>query len=291
MLPDRIIDCHVHLFPDRLFEAIWSYFRRAYGRPVLHELHYRDCIDYLRERQVEHIVYSNYAHKKGVAGPLNRWNMRILDEFPDLYCFAAYHPDDDDALEMAAELIQHPRVLGFKLQLLVQRFYPQDERLFPLYEMVIEQNKRLLFHAGTGPVGNPFVGITHFRKLLERYPGLPVTVAHMGGLEYASFMELLDRYPDLYLDTTWAFLPQSNFMFDQAPETLERHRERIVYGSDFPNLIFPREDEIECLLGLGLSEDFYRRLFRENGLALLGLSDPSPGEIPRTCAGQHNCST
>lgn len=281
MLPGTIIDFHVHLFPDKLFEAIWSYFERSYGSRVLHELHYRACIDYLRERHVEHIVYSNYAHKKGVAGFLNEWNIHTLDAFPDLTCFAAYHPDDDDALKMASDLLQHPRILGFKLQLLVQRFYPQDERLFPLYEMVIERNKRLLFHAGTGPVGNPFVGISHFRRLLERYPELPVTVAHMGGLEYGPFLELLNHYPNVYLDTTWAFLPRSGFMFDQKPELLEAQKNRIVYGSDFPNLIYPREDEIECLLGLGLSKDFYRNLFRRNGLRLLGMTEPTPGGAVR----------
>ncbi len=39
-----------------------------------------------------------------------------------IYCFAAYHPDDDHALEMAERLLENPKILGFKLQLLVQKF-------------------------------------------------------------------------------------------------------------------------------------------------------------------------
>jgi len=269
-LPEKIIDFHVHLFPDKLFNAIWKYFSTAYGRNVIHELHYKECIDYLHEKNVEYIVYSNYAHKKEVAKGLNKWNLKVLEEYPELYCFAAYHPDDDDALDMARALLDHPRILGFKLQLLVQGFYPHDERLFPLYEMVIEKGKRLLLHVGNGPIGNRFVGIDNFIKLLERYPNLPANVAHMGGLEYGEFIRLLDHFPNICLDTTWAFLPQSGFMFDQKKEVLETHKGRIIYGSDFPNLIYPREEEIDCLLDLNLSHDFYKKVFRENGVALLG---------------------
>ncbi len=126
-----IVDFHVHLFPGRLFEAIWKQFVADYGWSVLHRLYWRKSVAYLRERGVGPIVYSNYAHRPGVAKGLNDWNLAVLAEFTDLYCFAAFHPDDADGLAMAASLLDHPRILGFKLQLLVQRFTPHDERLFP----------------------------------------------------------------------------------------------------------------------------------------------------------------
>lgn len=252
-----------------MFDAIWSYFSKGYGWDVLHRMYYRECVAYLQERGVSHIVYSNYAHKKGVARALNRWNLEILDEIPELYCFAAYHPDDEDALAMARDVLQHPRVLGFKLQLLVQRFYPHDERLFPMYELVMERGKRLLLHTGTGPVGNEFVGAAHFGALMERYPALPANVAHMGALEYAAFMEFLDKYPGLYMDTSFSFLPGLGRYFDLGADSLLSHSTKILYGSDFPNVILPRENEIDTLLAMNLPQDFYDRVFYRNGLALL----------------------
>jgi predicted TIM-barrel fold metal-dependent hydrolase len=135
--------------------------------------------------------------------------------------------------------------------------------------MVMERGKRILFHVGNGPVGNRYVGIKNFRKLLERYPDLPANVAHMGALEYGEFIGLLDHHPNIYFDTTWAFLPKLGLMFDQKAEVLEDHQDRIVYGSDFPNLIYPREEEIACLKGFDLSGDFYQKVFRDNGLQLL----------------------
>lgn len=269
-LPEPIIDFHVHLFPDRFFDAIWRYFADHYGWDIRHKLYYRECVEYLRDRGVGPIAYSNYAHRKGAARILNDWNLRVVEEIPDLYCFAAYHPDDgEDALSMAQELLDHPKILGFKLQLLVQHFYPHDERLFPLYERMLEKKKRVLFHVGTGPVGNPWVGVTQFRKLLEVFPDLRCNVAHMGGPEFRDFMALLDDHPGLCLDTSFAFIPDFPFKFDLGESYLERHRDRILYGSDFPNLLFPREDEIDHLLSFNLSREFYDRVFLKNGLALI----------------------
>jgi predicted TIM-barrel fold metal-dependent hydrolase len=268
-IPPTIIDFHVHLFPDRFFDAIWRYFSKDYGWDVLHRLYWRQCVGYLRENNVGPIVFSNYAHKRGVAAVLNTWNREILEQDPDLYCFAAYHPDDEDGPKMAGEILSHPRVLGIKLQLLVQRFYPHDERLFPLYDLVMERGKRVLLHVGNGPAGNEFVGLANFEKLMRRYPELSVNVAHMGGFEFKEFFGLLPDYPNLIFDTAFAFLKGLGHVCNVPAESLERYGDRIVYGSDFPNIIFPREEEIEYLQGLNLSEGFYRKVFYENGRRLI----------------------
>ena len=268
-LPDKIIDFHVHLFPDKLFDAIWTFFKKDYGMDVIHRFYSFQCIEYLRNHRVGPIVYSNYAHKKGVAPLLNAWNRELLDRTDDVYCFAAFHPDDEDAIEKARDIISHPKVLGFKLQLLVQRFYPDDDRLSGLYEMVMEKNKRILFHVGTGPVGNKYVGIDNFRKLLRRYPGLPANIAHMGALEFTEFFDLLEVHEHLFFDTAFCFLPKAAQMYNLGGDLLEQYKDRIVYGSDFPNIIFPREEEIDCLMRMDLSKEFYEQVFYTNGRHLI----------------------
>ncbi len=263
----KIIDFHVHLFPDRMFDAIWKAFLKDYGWDVIYHYYYQECIAYLKEQGVEKIVYSNYAHRAGIAKQLNEWNEAVLNEHEDVYCFGAFHPDDEIAI--AEKFIQHPKALGFKLQLLVQRFFPYDERLFPLYELVMRYNKRLLMHAGTGPVGNEFVGVASFKKLLARYPDVPVTVAHMGAYEYDAFLQLLDDHPNLMLDTAYAFFTNYEGSFNKNPEILEQYQDRILYGSDFPNIILPRELEIQALMNYGVSEVALEKIFYQNGNALI----------------------
>lgn len=268
-LPRTLVDFHVHLFPDKGFDAIWKAFETVYQVPVLHHLYHGECVDYLRERGVGPVVYSNYAHKKGVARPMNEWNLRLLDSTEDLYCFAAFHPEDEDALEYAGEILDHPKVLGVKLHFLIQPFYPHDRRFYPLYERVMDKGKRLLMHIGNGPIGNEYTGITYFKNVLADFPGLPANIPHMGGYEYLEFMELLDAHENLYLDTSYSFWPQFPQSFDLGNAFLEAHKDRILYGSDFPNIILPREDEIEGLLSRNLSQEFYDRVFYENGRRLI----------------------
>ncbi len=268
-LPNNIIDFHVHLFPDKLFDAIWKYFSEVYQWDVIYQYYYRECVDYLNKKGVSHVVYSNYAHRKDIAGELNQWNKKILDEIPNLYCFAAFHPEDENAMTIAEDVISHAGILGFKLQFLVQHFYPHDERLFPLYELVLEKKKRILFHVGTGPVGNDYVGYDNFIKVMRRYPDLHANVAHMGGYEYQQFMDLVEEFDNLYLDTSFTFFKSEQSGFDVALEQMEKNQDKIVYGSDFPNLILPREEEPETLLGLGFSEEFYQKLFFDNGMKLI----------------------
>jgi predicted TIM-barrel fold metal-dependent hydrolase len=54
-----------------------------------------------------------------------------------------------------------------------------------------------------------------------------------------------------------------------VPDYLEKYKSRILYGSDYPNLITPREDEIENLLKMDLSQEFYDKIFYYNGIALI----------------------
>lgn len=270
-LPACITDFHVHLFPDRMSDAIWDFFVKEYRLKILYRFYYRECIRYLRTQGIQKIVYSNYAHREGVAEGLNEWNAQVLDYDPDLYCFAAFHPGDAGALRDAEKILKHPRVLGVKLHLHVQRLYPHDQRLFPLYELIIDRKKRILFHTGNGPLGNEFVGLSHFQKLIARYPDLPANIAHMGQFEYQGFMDLLYDHPALYLDTAFSFFKeqQGEGGFNLGPEALEDHKDRILYGSDFPNLILPRESELETLLAYNLSPEFYDRVFFQNAEELI----------------------
>ena len=268
-IPEKIIDFHVHLFPDKLFDAIWDSFAKNYNWNIIHRYYYKECIARLRQSGVGTIVYSNYAHRAGIAEGLNRWNIKILEEYEGLYCFAAYHPDDDNSLEMAQRLLENPKILGFKLHFLVQNFYPFDARLFPLYEMVIRKNKHILFHTGTGPVGNKYVGLEHFTKVVDKFPELPATVAHLGAYEYAGFLGLLDRCPRLYLDTAFCFMSPPYAGYNLGHDHLEKYKSRILYGSDYPNLIMPREEEIENLLKMNLSQEFYDIVFYNNGIDLI----------------------
>ena len=118
-------------------------------------------------------------------------------------------------------------------------------------------------------MGNQYVGLKHFMKVVEKFPELPATIAHMGAHEYAGFFELLETCPRLYLDTAFCFMSPPYTGYNLGPDYLEKYKSRILYGSDYPNLIMPWEDEIHNLLKMDLSQEFYDKIFYDNGNALI----------------------
>jgi len=155
-------------------------------------------------------------------------------------------------------------------QLLVQNFYPNDERMHDIYKLVVDRGKWITFHAGTGPYHNQYVGYKNFKKFIEKYPNVNVIVAHLGFFETHKFFNLLDKYNNLYLDTAMVYLPKTfskkwkeNIEFPTEEELLS-HEDRILFGSDFPVISYDYSCSIEGLLNLNLSKSFYQKIFYEN---------------------------
>src|SRR5688572_23705688 len=72
-----VVDAHVHVFPERLFEALWAWFER-YGWPVRYKLRAEQVIEFQLSRGVAHVVLLHYAHKAGMARALNAFVAGLL---------------------------------------------------------------------------------------------------------------------------------------------------------------------------------------------------------------------
>ena len=114
--------------------------------------------------------------------------------------------------------------------------------------------------------------------MLRRHPHLTAVVAHLGSPEYREFLDLAERYPRVHLDTTMAF---TEFFEEVAPfprtllPRLAAFRDRIVLGSDFPNIPYPYAHQLEVLERLRdreplLDDDWLRAVCWTNGLRLIG---------------------
>lgn len=278
----RIIDMHTHFFPERLFESIWKWFGQRFWHISYPETPAR-LAEILGENGVSSFVTYNYAHKPGMAAELNRWTARFAEDEPRAIPFATVFPADEGNLEMLGALFDEHAFAGIKLQPLVSDFYLCDERMMPVYEMLLTRGKVLAVHAGTAPVANRFVGADHFEPVMEALPALKVVVAHMGAFEFDRFFDMARRYENLYLDTSVNFIDpdlmagliaEGKFPPLELPHEFDREvllelSEKILFGSDFPNIPYTYEDCIRSILALGLGEEFNRKVFFENALKLL----------------------
>ena len=56
-------------------------------------------------------------------------------------------------------------------------------------------------------------------------------------------------------------------------ERLLALQDKVVLGSDFPNIPYPYADQLSGLAGLDLGDDWMRAVLWENGARLLGLEE------------------
>src|SRR5438105_15918582 len=86
-----VVDAHVHVFPDAIFEAIWRWFDR-YGWPIRYRLYARAVIRHQLDRGVQKIVALHYAHKPGIARSLNEFVASLCVEEPRVIGLATVVP-------------------------------------------------------------------------------------------------------------------------------------------------------------------------------------------------------
>jgi len=263
---DSVVDAHVHLMPERLMRAIRDALGDAAGWTFDHPTDLAAMTEILRDAGVEEFFALPYAHRPGMAEELNEWVCATAAAADHVVPFATVHAGDDDVGGIVERAVE-AGARGLKFQLPVQGFPVDDPRLAPAYEVAAANDLPLLVHAGTAPMfrDDPNVGVDRFRSFLDSYD-LRVCAAHMGAYDVEAFCELARTNENVFLDTTFTMsaVAEEHMAFDPdsvADETLIELSASIMYGSDFPNIPYPYEQERAHLLGRDLPLDTQRDIF------------------------------
>lgn len=271
----EVIDAHVHLFPPRVYDAIWRWFE-SNAWPIRYQLYADETIAFLRQRGVSRMVGLHYAHTPGMARALNAFAAELAQRHPEVIAYGTVLPGEPDAAAIAEEAFLVHGLRGLKLHCHVQQFAPDDARLDPVYALAARHNRPIVIHAGREPALPAYkadigalcsVGAT--RRVLERHPDLTLVVPHLGADEIPAYGELLEAFPNLWLDTTMMLAD----FFPQTPtaEFIARHGDRLLYGSDFPNLPYAWDRELKKLMSMGLPDETVRAIASGNARRALGI--------------------
>lgn len=279
----RIIDFHTHFFPDKLFNAIWRWFE-SNAWPILYQKYSDDLIALLKVFGVTRAVALFYPHKPEMAQSLNRWMDTLARRHRDFIIpFGSIHPDDPDKEAILKASFEDYGFRGIKIHCHVQRVAPDDVRMETVYKICEGYGKIMLIHCGTGPhlkergtrgYGYDVTtvsGIRCFERVLRRYPRLTFVVPHLGYDEIESFIQLLEDYPNLYLDTSMAM--SGFFKVDLKREWFVKYADRILFGTDFPSIPHEWKTEQEVIQGFKLGESIEEKIFYSNAERILNIED------------------
>ena len=273
-----LFDVHVHFLPPNIQRRVWEQFDTA-GPKIGRKwpIRYRDSLEervaLLRELGVRRFSALPYAHKPGVAAYLNDWARQFATDVPESLWSATFYPEPE-AATYVGELVD-AGVEVFKVHVQVGAFRLDDPVLDDVWERLESSGTPVVVHAGSGPVPNAFTGPGPLERVLGRWPGLAVVVAHLGAPEYVEFLELAERFERVYLDTTMAF---TDFFEQMAPyptallPRLADLGEKVLLGSDFPTIPYPYLHQLESLERLGLGEHWLRAVCWDNGARLFGMN-------------------
>ena len=92
--------------------------------------------------------------------------------------------------------------------------------------------------------------------------------------EYAEHLELARTYRNVRLDTTMVGTPYIERVAPLPAEVLDAYRdlgEKIVLGTDFPNIPYSYATQIQSLVDWGFGDDWLRQVLWHNGAELLGI--------------------
>ena len=294
-----MIDIHVHAFPDKVATKAIESLEAVYGVKAFSDGTVAGLLAHMAESGVDLAVIQAVSTTPRQVISINTWISGLSQisgapaDDPDVETqspimgFGTIHPKFEgyrDEIWRMKEL----GIRGVKFQPTFQEFYPDDERMFPIYEEIIKAGLIILFHAGDEIKPVPLIYSTperlarvldamqseidnyNYRVQIESNSQGPVKIvaAHLGGYRMWDQVEehLLGR--DLYFDASYVF---GHLDLACAIQTIRSHGiDRILFGSDFP---FARQrEDIQAIQQLDITQEEKEKILSENASRLLGLS-------------------
>jgi uncharacterized protein len=271
-----IIDAHVHFLPERLQQAVWDWFDRLFPPwPVTYRASATQRLATLARLGVRHHTALAYPHRPGMLPFLNDHTMRLAAEEPAVIPTFTIYPEPGVAAETTRCLAAGGRCVKVHLQ--VGAFDTTDPRLDGAWAQIEQARTPVVLHAGAvadGSGNQQWCGPEPVRRLLRRFPGLQLVIAHLGTPDCEEFVALAEQHPGVWLDTAMVFTdppylgPAPVHLVDRVAAL----RDRIVFGSDFPTIPHAFAAQVAGLADLGLGDDWLRAVLWHNGLRLFGLA-------------------
>lgn len=283
-----LADVHVHFLPERMLTKVWAYFDAAaehYGQPwpITYRFDEPTRLQTVRSLGLKAIPALAYPHKPGMAQWLNDWCAEFAARVPDAIHCGTLYPEPGVGEYVAEAIAAGARL--FKMHVQVGGYAPDDPLLEPAWQELEDARVPVVIHVGSAPRAGEFTGATRIARLLESHPHLVLVIAHLGMSEYHEFADLAEAFPGVHLDTTMAgteFIEQFAPLPDDYIARLPGLVDKVVLGSDFPNIPYPYAHQLEALARLDLGDEWMRTVLWHNGARLLGLDQHAAGAAAAT---------
>jgi uncharacterized protein len=209
---------------------------------------------------------------------VDEWICAVGAEHPELLPFVTVNPAVQEAAAAAAHvatMADDGGARGLKLHTIALRAFPGEAALAPTFAVCETRALPVVAHCGPDRHGAGWARPGAFAPVLERHPGLPLVLAHLGGAAWREVVELAMAFPSVRFDLSE--IASWSGHADGAPTPVELSAligaigtGRVLMGSDFP--WYEPGDVVAVVESLpGLGDEERAAILGGNAAALLGL--------------------
>lgn len=262
-----IIDFHVHCFAEEIAERAISSLSEATGLPPRSDGTVAGIRSSMKKAGIDKSVLLSIATKPQQSRKITQWASSIQDE--NLIVFGSIHPDSVD-WEDELVCISEAGMKGIKFHPDYQKFFVDDQKLFPIYEKAADLGLIIIFHAGVD-IGLPapyHCPPDRLRRVVKAFPGAKIVAAHMGGFQYWDEVESMLAGEQLYFDTSFSLHKMDKEQLLRI--ALKHGYDRLLFGTDSPWR--DQSEDVVRLQGMRLPADVKEAILGGNAARLLGLT-------------------
>ena len=233
---ERIFDAHTHTYPEILSVRATANLGKFYGIDIGRTGTVNDLMQSSREAGVVGFLILGVATN---ARQVHKVNEAIAEDVDiakrsgfHAYGYAAIHQDTED-FEEEIDYAVSVGLCGTKIHPDIQGVDIDDERLFPLYEILSARSLPICLHMGDDRAEYRFSEPKKLARVLDMFPRLPVLATHLGG--YRSW----DEAAEYLAGRKTVTYDISSALWAMTPE-FARHQidvlgaENVMFGTDYP---------------------------------------------------------
>jgi uncharacterized protein len=271
-----VIDAHVHIFPESIFSSIWRWFDdNAWN--IRYRMTTSQIFEFLLSHGLEHIIALQYAHKPGIARALNQYMSDECKKFGNRVTgMATIFPGEENAGVILQDAFDSG-LGGLKLHAHVQCFDMNNNYMDIIYECCRINKKPIVMHVGREPKSTAYrcdpyeiCSAERFEDILKNFPDLKICVPHLGFDETAAYRKLVEKYDNLWLDTTMVITDY--FKIEEQINLNYYRADRIMYGSDFPNIPYAWDRELKVLKAIDITRDTLEMISHKNAVDFFNIT-------------------
>lgn len=210
--------------------------------------------------------------------------VKTLQPHKNLYAIGTANPDNlKEKLPELEVWLNSGELRGLKFYLGYEYFYPNDEKLYPIYDLCSELGRPVIYHTGFfwDPDGKGLIKYAHplaIDDVATKFPNLKIIIAHMGNPWITDCAVVAQKNENVYIDVSGYFMEfqkiseeETKYFIDDVKlfQKLIGSYRKLLYATDWP--LYKMSEYLEAAKRLSIPDNEKDSFFWKNAAELFDI--------------------